>query len=73
MAGWITVGSSWVDAYQYDSGTLFVRYKSRDGVPTVTCQYDDISFDLWLEFLAAESKGKFIHKHLIRHPYKIVS
>lgn len=72
---WISVYSSWVDSYMYDSGTLYVRFKNytTNGAYSIaTAQYDNISFDLWLDFLQAPSKGKFVHAHLIDKPYKLL-
>lgn len=64
----ISVSSSWVDAYLYEGGTLFVRFKGGTLV-----RYDDVPFDLWFEFLQATSKGRFVHDHLINRPYTVVS
>lgn len=39
---WHQVESSWVDAVDYraEENALYVRYKDRQGNPTVTCRYD---------------------------------
>jgi len=68
-----TVHSSWVDAYAYDGGTLFVAFKDSQGRRTVVCRYDDVPLDLWIEFLGAPSKGVFVHQHLFTWPYEEVA
>jgi KTSC domain len=68
----LNVSSSWVDAYYWEGGTLFVRFKDKTGGATVLCQYEDVSLELWLSFLNAPSKGKWVHQHLMGWPYTIV-
>jgi hypothetical protein len=67
------VQSSWVDAIAYDGGDLFVRYKDKEGKPTVLCKYEGITLDQWIDFLGAPSKGQWIHANIIKHPYTIVA
>lgn len=59
--------SSYVRRAAYEGGTLLVQF--RDGQ---TCQYEDIAFDLWMEFMAAPSKGKWVHANLFSRPYALV-
>lgn len=72
---WHRVESSWVDAvdYQAETGTLYVRYKDKQGNPTVTCRYDNVDPSTGFGILSAPSKGKYVHRFLFRRPYTVVS
>lgn len=51
----ISVSSSWLDSYFWDSGDLYIKYKSG-----VICHYEDVPFEMWQGLLNASSKGKYV-------------
>lgn len=73
MVDWIPVHSSWLDAYYYDRGTLFVRFKNKSGRGAITCMYEDVPIDLWTGLLEAPSKGTYFHQSgLINWTYTLI-
>ena len=61
---WQNVRSSMAHSVYYDFGDLYIRYRDRKGKVTATVHYPNVDLDLWLAFLSAPSKGKFIHAYI---------
>lgn len=69
----IRVASSWVHAYYYDQGDLYVTYHDKRGRVTVTCHYANVPIEMWTDFLEAPSKGSYVHySGLYRWPYSLI-
>jgi hypothetical protein len=82
---WKPVRSSWVHSVAWvprssrlvgseSLGTLYVRYKDKGGSVTVTVAYArPVPLTFYASFLAARSKGKFVHAFLYDADYDTVS
>jgi hypothetical protein len=49
---------------------VVVTYKDKQGAETVSCLYSGFTRYQWRLFLAAPSKGKFVHRWLYDKPYR---
>lgn len=64
----ISVSSSWLRRYAYDSGDLYIEYKSG-----VMCHYANVPLSIWTGLLGAASKGKYVWSSgLYYWPYTII-
>lgn len=61
----VPVVSSYVDAIGFEDGVLEVHFKKN-----VVCQYPNVPESLFKDFLAAPSKGQFVHQRLRHLPYR---
>ena len=44
--------------------TVRIEFKGKDGKPGSVYDYLNVNLGIWNEFIAAESKGKFFHRHI---------
>lgn len=64
--GWVTAESSNVARFRYDDGTLTVEFK-RQSISNSIYLYFDVPPDVYAGLLEAESKGKYLHAHVLKH------
>lgn len=61
------IGSSYlVQDINYDPNTQNLDVTYRDGF---TARYDDMPLSMVKDFVSADSKGRWAHKHLFNRPY----
>ena len=60
---WHPVSSTWLHALRYEELTGSLQIRFLDGA---VCEYDLVGWDLWQAFLAAPSKGTFVHQFIYK-------
>lgn len=57
---WVPIYSDCIERAAYSGGTLLLLFAKGSKV----YQYDGVPLEVWMDFLAAPSKGIFYHLHI---------